>query len=212
MHTTRPSHTLSLPQRRKGVFFPAFLVVCMVLLLLVSTRVYAAPGRPERVCPNGQTFILSGSGPALTAFLVSWNGQNVGGGTSDAAGSWRVPIKVNAAQGMYPIDVRVRATQAVLGQMLCLVDLPLGAPATGTAFVNNLPRTPSITPSITPTASDTPLPTATATDTPLPNETDIPSPTLAPSDTDEPTEIPERADEPTETPVVVRNVSSAFGQ
>lgn len=130
-------HHLPLPPRQKGLLLPALLCMCLGLLLVWNARVYVARSVPEWVCPNEQTFLLADHSPALTAVLVRWSGTLVGGDTSDAAGSWHLAPHI-AAPGIYLVEVRVRVTQTLLGQLPCLVDLPLSASATGIAWLQNL--------------------------------------------------------------------------
>lgn len=130
----------------KQRYYPITLLVAILVaassILFLDYRLYAQPEALS--CPRQQTVVLSGSNaPPLQGLIVLFAGQVVGGGFSDPAGNWRIPLRVNEPPGIYPVEVRLRSNQQLLASMLCYVDVPL--PATATSL---------------PTA--TPLPTATA--------------------------------------------------
>lgn len=126
-------------------------------------------------CPSGQTVWLDGKAAPNEALLIYLSGRAVGGGSADRSGSWRLPLKVNERSGIYPVEVRGRASRLVVGRFSCYVNValdnaptatlesqPAAQPSTqSTARPSTLPtlitvaRTPTLTPSATPTTSTT---------------------------------------------------------
>lgn len=136
-------------------------------VVLAAQQVYAQP--TPIACPRNQTVTLSGTNaPPLQGLIVLFAGQPVGGGFSDAAGSWQIPLRTNEPPGIYPVEVRVRVSQQVIASLLCYVNVPLPAIAT-------------LAPTDTPVASQPvsqPSPIATATSiTTVPRPTQTPTPT-----------------------------------
>ena len=151
-----------------------------VAILGVGLALVAAPPAGARlgdvaqpiVCPSGKVTILRGRGPQHTALLVFFNQRPVGGGLTDAAGRWEIPLLVAEAPGVYPVEVRTRLSDERLQRLDCFVDQPIetAAPREGAPQ----PATPTPTPTPTSAASPTPArtpppggasPTATATAT-----------------------------------------------
>ncbi|WP_322490370.1 lamin tail domain-containing protein [Chloroflexus sp.] len=184
-------------------------------IALAAQQVYAQP--TPLACPRNQTVTLSGANaPPLQGLIMLFAGQPVGGGFSDAAGSWQIPLRTNEPPGIYPVEVRVRASQQVIASLLCYVNAPLPAMAT-------------LVPTDTPVASQPgsqPSPTATATSiatVPRPTQTPTPTsrvtstPTLAAGGASTPTPTTRGTSTPapttrgtsTPTPVAVSTVTPA---
>ncbi|MCS6887918.1 MAG: lamin tail domain-containing protein [Chloroflexus sp.] len=179
-----------MPYQRYRLLTLLFIPLVMIsgALLLATQLVYAQPTPIS--CPRNQTVTLSGANaPPLQGLIVIFAGQPVGGGFSDAAGNWRIPLRTNEPAGIYPVEVRVRADQRVLASLLCYVDVPLPGMATPP-------------PAETPTLTNTPTPRRTATLT----ATSTATPTAVPAATFTATVAGPRA---TPTPTtVVRNTST----
>ncbi len=159
--------------------FLAILVVlfCASGLLFIAVRF--AYAQPEAIaCPRNQTITLSGANaPPGQGLIVFFNGQPVGGGFSDQAGNWRIPLRVNEPAGRYLVEVRVRASQQLVVTKVCYVDVPLTATPAATPTNDNAPTaiptlpptaappTPIPRPTLTPTATVTGAAQATATPT-----------------------------------------------
>lgn len=118
-------------------------------ILLLSAPLRAADPS-EIACPNGQTVILEGDGPPREALLIFLAQRAVGGGISDGAGRFRLPLRANERPGVYPVEVRLRGSGEVVARFSCYIDLPLDA---------NL-VTPSPTGAAPPRVALTPSPTA----------------------------------------------------
>ncbi|MFN3374632.1 MAG: lamin tail domain-containing protein, partial [Chloroflexus sp.] len=135
------------------------------VVVLAAQQVYAQP--TPIACPRNQTVTLRGANaPPLQGLLVLFTGQPVGGGFSDAAGHWQIPLRTNEPPGIYPVEVRVRASQQVIASLLCYVDVPL--PAVATLAPTDSPVSGQPVSQPTPTATATsiatvPRPTQTPT-------------------------------------------------
>ncbi|NNJ13265.1 lamin tail domain-containing protein [Chloroflexales bacterium ZM16-3] len=125
-------------------------------------------------CPNKQTTILIGGDAPPNASLIAYlAGRPVGGGSSRGDGSWRIPLFVNERPGVYPVDVKVRDTRALVVSFTCYVDVPISTaePAMPISEATGTPSSASPTPSSTPTSALAKTESATATITRTPTAT-----------------------------------------
>jgi len=119
-----------------------------------------APAAPI-VCPSGEITILRGRGPQHTALLVFFNHRPVGGGLTDAAGRWEIPLLVTEAPGVYPVEVRTRLGDGLLQRLDCFVDQPIETPAPGEGAPQPATRTPMPTRTPAATSAASPAPART---------------------------------------------------
>jgi hypothetical protein len=159
----------------------AVIRVCVVLLIMLCAGLPSAlsqsanpsPLATEMACPSNQTVWLEGFGPPFQAVLISLQTRPVGGGTVNAAGTWRLPLRVQEMPGVYDVEVNLRGEPVTLARFICYVDV---------AF-----ELPTATPSNTPTALP-PTMTTSPTDVPLPSATGVlPSPTSTATASNNPT-------------------------
>lgn len=138
-------------------------------------------------CPNGQTVFLEGPAPPSEALLVTLGERAVGGGVADRNGVYRIPLRANERPGVYPVEVRLRGSRAVVARFTCFVDVPL----------DSVPATPTLPGPAATQVTRVPLPTSTAAPviTPVPV---APTPTAIPVTTP----VPERTVAPSPTPTV----------
>jgi hypothetical protein len=127
------------------------LIPLLVAAILGGVLLFAAPLRaadPTPLdCPNGQTVYLEGRTIPREALLVYLKGRAVGGGLADSGGAFRLPLRADERPGSYPVEVRLRASGAVVARFTCFVDIPIDG------------------------VSPTPAPPAAATPTPAPSQT-----------------------------------------
>lgn len=145
----------------------ATLCVLLVGLLLLGGHVLASDTGDiplSLACPSGQVTWLEGRAAPGRALLVRFAGFAVGGGSSDAGGGWRIPLRVSASAGIYPVAVVEREGGELVAAFTCYVDLPVGATPTGTPTRRPTLQPPERSTSATATAqpSNTALPTPTA--------------------------------------------------
>ncbi len=138
-------------------------------------------------CPNRQTVFLEGPAPPSEALLVTLGERAVGGGMADRNGFYRIPLRANERPGVYPVEVRLRGSRAVVARFTCFVDVPL----------DSVPETPTPPGPAATQVTRVPLPTSTA----APGTTPVP---VAPTPTAIPltTPVPERTVAPSPTPTV----------
>ncbi len=149
----------------------AFVRLCVVLLILLSAGLSSALSQPanpallptEMACPSNQTVWLEGAGPPFHAVLVSLRSRPVGGGTVDAAGAWRLPLRVQEPPGVYDVEVNLRGEPVTLARFICYVDVTFETP---TSTASNTPT--ALPPTSTSLPTDAPAPPATST---LPSST-----------------------------------------
>ncbi|WP_298814529.1 lamin tail domain-containing protein [Chloroflexus sp.] len=150
------------------------LAIAGVGLMLVIPPLASA--QPETIaCPRRQTVMLRGSAaPPFQGLIVFFAGQPVGGGFSDGAGNWQIPLYVDEPPGFYLVEVRLRQNQQTLASYRCAVDVALTSESTHspTALI-------SPTATATPTITTTPTPAARLT----PTVSQLPSPTRSPAPT-----------------------------
>ncbi len=114
-------------------------------------------------CPNGATIVLQGQAPPNEALLAYLKKRSVGGGSSDRSGRYRIPLKLRERPGIYPVEVRLRSSGAVVGRYDCYVDVPLTNQPTLTPEIV-VTAAPNQPPTTTPRASGgTARPTSTPT-------------------------------------------------
>ncbi|MEF3275634.1 MAG: lamin tail domain-containing protein [Chloroflexus sp.] len=145
------------------------LVIASVGLMLLTASF--ARAQPDTIsCPRNQVLILSGAGaPPFQGLIVLFAGKPVGGGFSNGAGTWHIPLRVDEPPGLYPVEVRIRGSQQLVASYICAVDIAF----TGVATASPTATTTTTTPTGSPIPTSTPLPQPSPTSTPLPQ----PSPT-----------------------------------
>ncbi|MBO9312580.1 MAG: lamin tail domain-containing protein [Chloroflexus sp.] len=178
-----------------------FIVSFFIALVLagfsavVTRQTYAQPD--VLACPRNQTITLRGDqAPPFQGLIVLFADLPVGGGFSDAAGRWQIPLRVNEPPGIYPVEVRLRDNQQLLARMVCYVDVPLPAtvvpspteipsptPTSVPRPTTALPTVPPATRTTTPTGRATATPQITATTTPTVPTTETPRITFTPTPT-----------------------------
>jgi len=174
------------------------LFIALLLAGFVSVATQQIYAQPEALsCPRNQTITLRGDqAPPFKGLIVLFAGLPVGGGFSDAAGRWQVPLRVNEPPGIYPVEVRVRDSQQLLASTVCYVDVPLPAtvvpspteipsptPTLAPRPTTALPTVPQATRTTTPTGRATATPQITATTTPTVPTTETPRITFTPTPT-----------------------------
>ncbi len=188
-----------------------FIVSFFIALVLagfsavVTRQTYAQPD--VLACPRNQTITLRGDqAPPFQGLIVLFADLPVGGGVSDAAGRWQIPLRVNEPPGIYPVEVRLRDTQQLLASIVCYVDVPL--PATVVPSPTEIPSptlTKTLSPSPTPTSVPRPtttlptVPQATRTTTPPGQVTATPQLTITTTPTVQTTRTPQSTFTPTPT-------------
>jgi|GEM_PF-2017817 Predicted solute binding protein len=80
-------------------------------------------------CLPGDTIYIEGEAPPLTALLIYFDGQPVGGGTSDESGYYRLRLDIgNERTGTYNVQVRIRGTRQVLQEFTCGIQQATATP------------------------------------------------------------------------------------
>ncbi len=102
-------------------------------------------------CPNGQTVFLEGQSAPREALLVFLRGRAVGGGLSGADGRFRLPLRAQERAGVYPVEVRLRSSRALVANFTCFVDVSLEGGLTPTATLGAPSAAPPVG-RVTPTA------------------------------------------------------------
>ncbi|GAB4449290.1 MAG: lamin tail domain-containing protein [Chloroflexi bacterium OHK40] len=130
-----------------------------MLGLLTAAPLRAADPTPI-ACPSGQTVLIQGTAPAREPLLLYLAGRPVGGGVADARGAYSLPLRAQERPGVYPVEVRLRTSRAVVARFTCFVDLPVGdVPASATPLAPSTPVAPptlrSGPPAATPSATST---------------------------------------------------------
>jgi hypothetical protein len=88
-----------------------------------TTQPAAEPG--ILTCPLDQTIMIAGSGPPNTALVLFFAEQPVGGGFSNAEGSYQIPLVISDEQpGNYLVEVKTRVRRDIIGQAICQVPEP----------------------------------------------------------------------------------------
>jgi hypothetical protein len=76
-------------------------------------------------CIPGTVTLIVGSGPPSTELLLFFGGRPVGGGTSDAAGQYRIPITIGSERpGDYLVQVTTRRHRRLVRELTCRVPVP----------------------------------------------------------------------------------------
>ena len=115
-------------------------------------------------CPSTQVTWLEGHAPAYESLLVYVTNRAVGGGMTDGAGVWRIPLRVRDTPGQYRVEVRSRMNTTLYATFTCFVDIPVdGVLLTPTA--SPLPQQASPPPPPTFTFIPRPTPPSIATST-----------------------------------------------
>jgi hypothetical protein len=99
-----------------------FLPVWLIGALLV-TLPFAVQAAPKVIaCPPGR-HIIRGSAPANSALLLYFDGNVVGGGHSDNAGRYQIPLVIDSGvqRGAYALVVRMRENRRVIEEFSCVV-------------------------------------------------------------------------------------------
>jgi hypothetical protein len=178
---------------------------------VVTQQMYAQP--EALACPRNQTITLRGDqAPPFQGLIVLFADLPVGGGVSDAAGRWQIPLRVNEPPGIYPVEVRLRDNQQLLASMVCYVDVPLPAtvvpsptkipsptPTSVPRPTTALPTVPPATRTTTPPGQVTATPQLTITTTPQLTITATPQLTITATPTVQTTRTPQSTFTPTPT-------------
>lgn len=81
-----------------------------------------SPSARSLPCPAASTTLIEGTAPPDTALVLFFAGRAVGGGTSDTAGFYRLPLIVgNERPGNYLVEVFVRDSHTLLQELICQV-------------------------------------------------------------------------------------------
>lgn len=148
---------------------PAFslalaLIATLLLTFVIGVAAAAVTDPTPLSCPNGQTVFLEGQSAPNEGLLIFLEKRAVGGGSANAAGAWRLPLRVSERPGIYRVEVQSRASRAVVGRFLCYVDVPLEGVITPTSEIV-VTAAPSATAGIAAT-STSPAPGVDVTATP----------------------------------------------
>jgi hypothetical protein len=82
----------------------------------------AIPDAAVLTCAPSSTTLIEGNGPPQTELLLSFAGRTVGGGTSNAAGTYRLPLALGREPpDDYPVQITVRHSGKLVRQLLCRV-------------------------------------------------------------------------------------------
>lgn len=80
-------------------------------------------------CLPGDTIYIEGEAPPVTALLIYFDGQPVGGGTSDESGYYRLRLDIGHERtGTYNVQVRIRGTRQVLQEFTCGIQQATATP------------------------------------------------------------------------------------
>jgi hypothetical protein len=80
------------------------------------------PDAAVLTCAPNSTTLIEGNGPPQTELLLSFAGRTVGGGTSNAAGTYRLPLALGREPpDDYPVQITVRHSGELVRQLLCRV-------------------------------------------------------------------------------------------
>ncbi|EFO81873.1 hypothetical protein OSCT_0270 [Oscillochloris trichoides DG-6] len=160
-------------------------------------------------CPNQSTVIISGEdAPAGESLIAYLDTRPVGGDSVRPDGRWRIPLHINERPGIYPVEVKLRTTRALVASFTCYVDqpTPTSLVVAGDPHTNPTPPTestalptttlgviapptsaptPTAQPVITsvtvsPTQTSTPTRTVTVTASPISTQSPTPTRTLIP--------------------------------
>ncbi|MEI8164980.1 MAG: lamin tail domain-containing protein [Chloroflexales bacterium] len=118
--------------RNRASIVIALLAAVIGGFLLYTTPLRAADPTPI-ACPNSQTILLEGQAPPGEAVLAYLRGRPIGGGLTDRAGHYRLPLRAHERPGAYPVEVRLRTSHALVGSFTCFVEVAVGGDLTPTA-------------------------------------------------------------------------------
>lgn len=201
------------------------LSVLLVGLLLLGDHVLASGNGISPLslaCPSGQVTWLEGTTAPGRALLAHFAGVAVGGGSSDAGGRWRIPLRVSVPAGSYPVVVVEREVGERVAAFTCYVDIPVGATPTGTptrrptqlpspsSLATATVRSPTATPLTATAASSTPTASAAAAPTTTEQQVTLSATSVGETATTEPTtQMPTSTSLPTNQETVVLVVAQA---
>ncbi len=169
---------------RKRIAVVALVIAGIVAGLWWGMAPLRAADPVPLACPNGQTVVLEGPAPPSEALLVTLSGRAVGGGVADGNGFFRIPLRANERPGVYPVEVLLRGSRAVVARYTCFVDVPLEGAPEGTSSPFPAPTRITRVPIPTSTAAPATTPvTIVPTPTAIPVVTPLPEPTVGPSPT-----------------------------
>lgn len=87
-----------------------------------SAPAETTPEAAMLTCTPNSTTLIEGNGPPHTSLLLSFAGRTVGGGTSNAAGNYRLPLALgNERPDDYPVQVTTRHSGRLVRQLMCRV-------------------------------------------------------------------------------------------
>jgi hypothetical protein len=82
----------------------------------------AMPDAAMLTCAPNSTTLIEGTGPPQTELLLSFAGRTVGGGTSNAAGNYRLSLALGREPpDDYPVQITIRHSGTLVRQFLCRV-------------------------------------------------------------------------------------------
>jgi len=137
-----------------------------LIIILWQRSISAQPELPQLACEPGLTTWLAGTSAAHTPVLLYWDGRAVGGGSSDEAGRWSLPLRVgNERSGMHMVEVRARSNRALVGAFQSVVGGNIPTPAPIIALPTLVPTEQ---PALEPSATSEPEPTVLTDFTPAP--------------------------------------------
>jgi hypothetical protein len=80
---------------------------------------------PVIYCDQGEPCSIQGQGKPNTDLILTFAGNQVGGGTVDALGQFQIPLMIGSIkEGEYPVTVQARATGEVFWRGVCIVRKP----------------------------------------------------------------------------------------
>lgn len=150
---------------------PLAVLIPLTLALVAISLADAQQGAVALSCAPGQVVMISGQGaPQRAALLLLFGGRTVGGGLSDASGSFAIPVTVGQERpGSYEIRVETREARALIAERTCIVPganvtpapggTAPGSTATGGTATGGTatPKTTQIPPAPAPTQTTLPL-------------------------------------------------------
>jgi hypothetical protein len=192
---------------RKSLIVAGTLALALIIVVWQRT-ISAHSDAPQLACEPGLTTWLAGTSAAHTPVLLYWDGRAVGGGSSDAAGRWSLPLRVgDERSGMHMVEVRSRSNRALVGAFQCAVGGSIPTPAPVIALPTLVPTEQ---PTLVPSATNEPEPTVLTDFTPEPTE-GTSEPTQVMDATAEPTNVVDATPTPLELGVLPQGIDCPPG-
>lgn len=136
-HVGQHAHTPNAPLRHRhpASSLALALIATLFLTFVIGVAAAAVTDPTTLSCPNGQTVFLEGQSAPNEGLLIFLEKRAVGGGSANASGAWRLPLKVSERPGIYRVEVQSRASRTVVGRFICYVDVPLEGVVTATSEI-----------------------------------------------------------------------------